>query len=213
MRVRQWSQSCPDGDGRQSLSRAMLGRVWVFQTPGMLNRQADWLARHGGWLRAAWGVAIGLAVVAAVLVVLRRRSWRIGVAVGAIALAVAGLAALGEAAASVSNAREIEHRVHQVAGVLRPAPSRTSVSEYDDAVDNETYTVATNIASIERSVRAAFDSPGATGLNNGGVSGSGDFLTISFLGRGGCDGTVDIQIRSTPSTDSTTVRIFGHCED
>jgi hypothetical protein len=186
--------------------------VWVFQTGGFLSTQADWLARHGTGLHTALVAAIGIAIFVGVGVLLQRRLSRISLAVGLTSLIVAGAVFVGEAAASASNVRDIERRVRQVATAVRPTPRKLSVRSYANHWE-ETYSVDANVGDVERTILATFDRPGATGLDNGHVYGSGTYLTISFRGRGGCDGTVDLSITSSPSVGATTVEIAARCED
>jgi hypothetical protein len=185
------------------------GLPWV-------DNLSDWLYQHSTEFHAVLITAVVLTALAGLAAVLRRSLVKLGLVVVLPALTAIAVLLVADAVAARSSARDIARRVHEVATTLPPTATTTAM-QVGGNFHGETYQVPGEIAAVSRAVessmRAAFDRPGATGLNGGGVGGGPTTLTVSFIGRGGCDGSVDVMVISTLAKGTTMIEITGTCED
>jgi len=136
-----------------------------------------------------WGIP-SVAVIALVLV-----SWRV--------------------AEEHSNAGDVNGRVRDVSAVLPPSAQQTTISEGEN-FRTEMFVVDGDIKAVSASIWGAAraqlgHSAGVWADPAGGDSPS--YLAISFQGRNGCDGSVQVNVALSPAERGTSVLVSGSCED
>jgi hypothetical protein len=174
----------------------------------------DWLYGHHAWLIAALVVAV---LVTAVVGWSAWRGRRLSVALvgGAGCLALVVVTILGWVLADQrSNDRDIARRVDTVASTLPSSAHQvghTSGSNFRVRTFRLTTDRTTTLGILGRSLTGV---PGGhtSRFQPAGVR-EPDF-TLTFAGRNGCDGTVEVAVSSKPAaTGETQVSIEGECED
>ena len=189
----------------------------LVSLPRLTSRRSavwDWVYEHHRTLVVV--IALAAVVFATIaLMAWRRSSWRM-LAWGIAPLVLVAAVLVGWSLAEHrSNVGDITDRVHQVTSVLPPTASRTAVTEGDN-FRTESYVIHDGLDAVARSVWASARAHlGATaGVWGDPIGGdSPTYVAISFRGRNGCDGSVQVNVNLAAAPGGTTAEVSGSCED
>jgi hypothetical protein len=174
----------------------------------------DWLYQHHAWLIAVLVVA-GFAIGVVGWSAWRRRRLSVTLLGGAGFLAIVAVTVGGWVLADQrSNERDIARRVDTVASVLPRSAHQvghTSGSNYRAQTYRLTTDRVTTLGILDRSLTRL---PGGHTHRSQRAGVREPDFSLSFAGRNGCDGTVEVAVSSRQAaTGDTQVSIEGHCED
>jgi hypothetical protein len=174
----------------------------------------DWLYQNHTWLIAALVVAVFATAVAGWFA-WRRRRLSFALVGGAGFLAIVAVILVGWTLADQrSNQRDIARRVDTVANALPGSAHQvghTSGSNYRDRTYRLTTDRTTTLGILGRSLTHV---PGGQTHRSQPTGVREPDFTLTFAGRNGCDGIVEVAVSSRQAaTGATQVSIDGHCED
>jgi len=188
--------------------------AWLPDTTPRATGVWDWVYDHHQELAVVVIVAV-LALGVVLVASWRRSSWRT-LAWGIPSLLIVATVLVGwNVAEDHSNAGDIAGRVHEVTAVLPSSASRTASNEGDNFL-TESYVIDDQLDAIAPSL---WNSARAQLGQIAGVCADpkeGDsptYLAMSFRGRNGCDGSVQVNVMLSAVHDMTTAQVSGSCED
>jgi hypothetical protein len=175
----------------------------------------DWVVEHHRLLVVILVVAV--AVGCALLITSwRTASWRrlawVLVPFAVVVLVVGGWIIADRR----SNAGDIASRVHEVEVILPSGAVQNATTQGDNYLDRS-YAVDGDLDSVSAALWSAAQQrlgPDAGVWADPRQGTTPSDIEASYRGRNGCDGSVEVSVALTPGeSDTTNVRISGHCED
>lgn len=171
----------------------------------------DWIFHHHLLLIVALVIAGPIAVFAA-RAVQQRRVLQLAIlgvlsAVAVIAILVAGWVLADQR----SNDRDIARRVDEIVHRLPAAADQTAQSSGAN-YRSRTFRVSGSPQAVAQPLYRSLSDIDGRIYRSG--TGNDIEVAVSFSGRNGCDGTVEVAVSLTPAkTGGTSADVGGHCED
>jgi hypothetical protein len=190
------------------------GFVWKPPEPRVVRPLWDWVYEHHAQLVVVLVVAAALVGVA-LATAWRGSSWRRAAWAIPPAVIFVGVLVSWGVGDRRSLAGDIEGRVREVTAVLPPSASQTATNAGDNFL-SESYVVPDNLGAVANTMWTAAREklgPRAGVWTDPGGGSTPTYLGVSFTGRNGCDGSVQVNVILAAGHDETTVEVSGGCED